>query len=155
MSGGEKQRSTALSPHDFVILDHWGRQLYDAFNARPYLVGSVARAAKDWRDVDVRILLPDDAGWLIEFPDMEGAIQSIRLRTINMAVTLWGRRVTGLPIDFQFQPESEWRSYGDERRAALGISLKYTAQEAWDRRADAIASVLDPDGASGSEAESK
>lgn len=126
-------RSSSLSPHDHMLLSRWGRQLYEAFGEMPYLVGSVARADERWRDVDVRIKLPDDAQWLIEF-DFDAAIQSIRLRTINLAVSMWGRQVTGLPIDFQFQPASEFHSYGDGVRHALGIEINHVVQETWDRR---------------------
>lgn len=42
------------------------------------------------------------------------------LRTINVAITLWGRQVTGLPIDFQFQLDHEFHKYDDEPRNPLG-----------------------------------
>lgn len=143
-TGAPKKRHTHLGPHDFMLLDRWGRQVYEAFHERPYLVGSVERGERDWRDVDVRICLPDDAGWLIEFADMTAAMQSLRLRTINLAVSLWGRHVTGLPIDFQFQPADEFHSYDGERRGALGISVKACATETWDRR-EAIYKQEHPD----------
>lgn len=114
-------RGTSLSPQDFLLLDSWGRSLYEAFGERPYLVGSVALASRDPRDVDIRMLLPEGASWLVGGLDVSVARLSWRLRTINMAITLWGRQVTGMPIDFQFQPSDEFHSYDEERRSALGL----------------------------------
>lgn len=110
-----KWRATSLSPQDHFLLDQWGRQMREAFpgdTGGPYLVGSVARAEAVWRDVDVRHLLTDP--FLLDGPQP-------RLRTLNVALTLWGRQVTGLPLDFQFQTPEEFHSYDGERRSAIGI----------------------------------
>ncbi len=80
----------------------------------PYLVGSVARAADNWRDVDVRMLVP--MGLATD--------DSLMLRTINLALTLWGRQVTGLPIDFQMQPAEEFHSHDNEMRNPMGLRSK-------------------------------
>lgn len=122
----EAKRATSLSPQDFLLLDQWGRQLDEAFGDTPYLVGSVSRAARDYRDVDVRMLLSDQALWL--------AHTKLTLRCINLSVSLWGRQVTGLPIDFQFQPDEEFHSYDTERRSALGISTHFAVRAAADVR---------------------
>lgn len=129
-----RPRKSRLGPHDWMLLDHWAGHLNDAFNARPYLVGSAGRGDGTWRDVDVRILLPEEAVWLGEFDGLTDTIVSIRLRTVNLALSLWGRQVTGLPIDFQFQPDAEFHAHDGEYRAALGISLRACTQQAWDRR---------------------
>jgi hypothetical protein len=122
-------RSTSLSPQDFLLLDQWGRQLQEAFGETPYLVGSVIRAARDYRDVDVRMLAPADVeGWLA--PETATGARPLRLRTVNLALSLWGRQVTGLLVDFQFQPAEEFHGYDDERRSALGISTRHAVQEA-------------------------
>ena len=125
----ETTRGTSLSPQDFLLLDEWGTQLTEAFGDTPYLVGSVARAARDYRDVDVRMLLPDEAWWLYGTQAMTMTRLSWRLRVINMTITMWGRQVTGLPIDFQFQPGEEFHSYDDDRRSALGISTRVARNE--------------------------
>lgn len=103
------RRGTTLGPHDLFLLDQWGRQLEEAFGDTPYLVGSVERGKLTWRDVDVRMVNP-----LSVEPD------SLALRTINVAISLWGRQVTGLPIDFQFQGLLEFNSHGSQRRNPLG-----------------------------------
>lgn len=105
----DRKRSTALGPHDIFLLDQWGRQLYEAFGATAYLVGSVQRGKVDYRDVDVRMLDPLKLG-----------NRPLARRTLNVAVSLWGRQVTGLPIDFQFQTASEFHEYDDEERNPMG-----------------------------------
>jgi len=107
-------RSTSLGPQDIFLLDQWGRQLQEAFKETPYLVGSVARAAESPRDVDVRMLVPMG----IATSDL------LLLRTLNVALSLWGRQVTGLPIDFQMQDAEEFHSYDSEIRNPLGPRSK-------------------------------
>lgn len=106
---GQRRRSTSLGPHDIFLLDQWGRQLYEAFGSTPYLVGSVEHGKVDYRDVDVRMLDPLKLG-----------NRSLARRTLNVAVSLWGRHVTALPIDFQFQAASEFHGYDSEGRNPLG-----------------------------------
>lgn len=110
---GQQRRSTSLGPHDIFLLDQWGRQLYEAFGDFPYLVGSVERGKPDWRDVDVRMIDALDLGE-----------RALARRTLNVAISLWGRQVTGLPIDFQFQPDDEFHSYDGETRNPLGPRSK-------------------------------
>lgn len=117
-----------------MLLDCWGRQLYEAFDAMPYLVGSAERGERDWRDIDVRILLPDEAAWLGEIDGLTDTIVSLRLRTVNLAISLWGRQVTGLPIDFQFQPDAEFHAHDGELRGALGIFQHANVEETLARR---------------------
>lgn len=49
----------------------------------------------DWRDIDVRIMLRND--------DFATLATVIKPRRLNLMLTLWGRQVTGLPIDCQIQ----------------------------------------------------
>lgn len=41
-----------------IHLNHFGALIRDAYNEVPYLVGSAARG-KQWRDVDVRLMLDE------------------------------------------------------------------------------------------------
>ena len=50
-----------------LLLDQYGSLLWDAFGETPYLVGSVLRGP-GWRDVDVRMILPDDEYERYGFP---------------------------------------------------------------------------------------
>lgn len=117
-------RASALGPHDMALLHQWGRHLEEAFDAMPYQVGSTMREGTTYRDVDVRMLAPE--GWLTE--------SELRRKTVNLALTLWGRRVTGLPIDCQFQAADEFHSYDSSPRSALGILAQHDRQEEYKRR---------------------
>ena len=108
-----RRRGTTLSPAELFFLDQWGRQLKEAFGETPYLVGSVERG-EDWRDVDVRMLLP----W------PEESISPIGVYTLNVALSLWGRHVTGLPIDFQIQGPVAFHGYDGKARNPLGGRAK-------------------------------
>lgn len=112
----EQTRATSLGPQDIFLLDQWGRQLQEAFTETPYLVGSVARAEEGWRDVDVRMLIP------MVFRTRKPKV--LALRTMNVALSLWGRQVTGLPIDFQIQEPEEFHRYDGEIRNPLGPRSK-------------------------------
>lgn len=103
-----KSRLSRLGPHDIFLLDQWGRQLSEAFGQRPYLVGSALGSA-DYRDVDVRMLDPLRLG-----------NRPLARRAINLALTLWGRTATGLPIDFQLQTRREFHAHDGKPRNPLG-----------------------------------
>lgn len=124
-------RATSLSPQDLFLLDQWGRQLREAFPVEiggPFLVGSVL-AGGAYRDVDVRHLATDP--FLVEGP-------AHRLPTVNMVITMWGRQVTGLLIDFQFQAPEEFHQYDGQRRSAIGIGGALTGRAGtWHGGADA------------------
>ena len=109
MAEAAKKRASALGPHDIFLLDQWGRQLHEAFGEMPYLVGSAERGDVNYRDVDIRMLDPLKLG-----------NRPLARRTLNVAVSLWGRQVTGLPIDFQFQVASEFHEYDGQRRNPMG-----------------------------------
>ena len=89
-------------------LEAWARLLHDAFDAMPYLVGS-ALTGKEWRDVDVRMLLDDDQWrrWFGETHDLHPRRMIASWAVLCTAISEWGERWTGLPIDFQFQTRTE------------------------------------------------
>ncbi len=123
MEDEPKRRANYLQLSDFFLLDAWCEQVARMFDAYPYLVGSSA-TSPTWRDVDVRLMLPDDTFDLL-FPGQSRDFTHLhpRLRYLNLAMSVWGQKVTGLPIDFQFQQTSEAnRLYGGRYRAALGMS---------------------------------
>lgn len=96
MNGG---RATYLQLSDVRNLDMWGRELRAMFNHTAYLVGS-ALVRPDYRDVDVRIVLPDD--------DIERLAAVVDLGRLHVALSVWGQKVTaGLPIDCQVQSATE------------------------------------------------
>ena len=80
------------------------------FKEIPYLVGS-SLTRENFRDVDVRIILGK-----YEYKRLS---YSVDIERLNMIVSLWGQKVTGLPIDFQIQGLVESSSHAGEVRNAL------------------------------------
>lgn len=111
-------RATHMQIQDVRLLEDWGRSLRRMFPGEvAYLVGS-ALTTSAYRDVDVRLIF-DDA----KFDALDELLSIPRL---NMCLSIWGRQVTGLPIDCQIQQMTEanelFGSGSGTRRNALGIS---------------------------------
>lgn len=94
---------SALGPHDGYLLCLFGAHVDQAFGHPPYHVGSSLTEKRRYRDVDVRLMLPDDefvayfgsptqAGWLANRKSMW-----------ELVWTTFGRKLTRLPVDFQIQ----------------------------------------------------
>ncbi len=104
------------------------RLLATAFRHRDFghcifLVGSSIER-RDYRDVDVRCMLDDEA-FSAMFPGVataaDGRIDA-RLLALNLSISTYLSHHSGLPIDFQFQRATEANAeYGDRPRNALGI----------------------------------
>lgn len=101
-----------------IWLTKFGVVVFDFFGHVPYHVGSSLRS-KDWRDVDVRLIMPDDE-FVTWFGSNRSAETNRQLAAVTLAFAALGERMTGLPIDFQIQPES-WANaqYGNQPRSAL------------------------------------
>lgn len=92
-----------------------------------YVVGSVLERP-DWRDVDVRFIM-EDKDFDALFPNAGGSDHNqweFDPRWILMSVSISERmsRHTGLPIDFQFQPQTHANRHHKGRRNAVGIIFK-------------------------------
>lgn len=101
-------------------LEAFGREINDAFGRFPYLVGSAAQG-KEWRDVDVRLILPDD-----EFETMfpmhhKPDHQDGKWGLLCAALSELARMRTRLPVDFQIQKTSWANERYPGPRHALGI----------------------------------
>lgn len=108
-------RATWMPIQDVRLLDDWGRHLRRMFHGDvPYLVGSALQRA-DCRDVDVRIILGDR-----KHAELAALVSIPRL---NVMLSLWGRQVTGLPIDCQVQQMTAANTQhpGAGRRHPLGL----------------------------------
>lgn len=112
MSG---DRHNYLSVSELPILRAWGHEVKLMFRGEmPYQVGS-SLLRKDWRDVDVRVMLDAE-----QYDALVAA--GVDIYYLNLAVSLWGQKVTGLPIDFQVQDaHSANLDYPDSRRDPIGI----------------------------------
>jgi hypothetical protein len=100
-----------------------------------YLVGS-SLAKRDWRDVDVRLILEDGeyerlfrargdspgGGWL-------NPLWSL----LCTSLSLWLKEQTGLPVDFQIQQQTNANAeHKGGKRSALGIFLDYPGERPTD-----------------------
>lgn len=108
-------RATYLTQSGYRLLDDWGWSLRRMFPAEvAYLVGSALTTAGH-RDVDVRLMLNDE--------DHQALRNILNLDDLNLSVSLWGQQVTGLPIDFQVQSQTEANTEHHGRRHPLGIRV--------------------------------
>lgn len=104
---------------EWIKLNQFGTEVHAFFGGTPYLVGSAAKG-KVWRDVDVRLMMPDD-----DFDELFGELTRPRCinEKWNAACLAWagrGREITGLPIDFQIDRTTEGNEkYGGEPRHPL------------------------------------
>ena len=100
-----------------IWLNKFGVIVRDYFGHTPYHVGSSLKT-KDWRDVDVRLILPDD-----EFEALFGKVANYcnpKLAAVTLAFCALGKEMTGLPIDFQIQSQTHANEkYGGGWRSAL------------------------------------
>jgi predicted nucleotidyltransferase len=103
-----------------ILLQQFGELIHDAFGDWPYLVGS-ALQGKQWRDVDVRLILSDE-----DYERLTGDKVPINPPILNrkwaalcLAFSTLGREMTGLPIDFQIQQRTEANRQYDGPRSAL------------------------------------
>lgn len=93
-----------------------------------YQVGSSLERA-DWRDVDVRYIL-DDAAFEKLFPDAGRHWEcDSRWLILTTAISGWLSKQTGLPIDFQFQPQTHANERHKGPRNALGLTFAPRSQD--------------------------
>lgn len=86
-----------------LLLQQFGEYVRAAFGHMPYHVGSSLRNKDGWRDVDVRLLIPDDEYERLQLGAPDRPQWNKRWRAITLAWSSFGRTLTGLPIDFQIQ----------------------------------------------------
>lgn len=101
------------------LFGHWLREAYP--EATAVHVGSSA-TAKQWRDVDIRLIMPDEQFNEL-FPGYTGHHQNdTKWALLSAAIAELGRKLTGFPIDFQFQSRGEaTRRYGGKFREPLDL----------------------------------
>lgn len=96
-----------------------------------YLVGSCLER-RDYRDVDVRLILEDAAydRWFGPSSGQHesGGVHDPLWSLLCLAVSGWLKAQTGLPIDFQIQRQTQANAKHDGKRNALGIFLDYPGE---------------------------
>jgi hypothetical protein len=96
-------------------LDEACKPLAEAFDATPYLVGT-AVSRQDYRDVDVRLILDDDA-----YARLAGVVSPELVAFLSLAVGEYLAQRTGLPIDFQIQQQTTANEKHAGSRNPLGL----------------------------------
>jgi len=87
-----------------------------------YLVGSSIERP-DWRDVDLRMILEDEA-FATLFPDAGDNWEfDPRWLFLTVAISRHLSAATGLPIDFQFQPQTHANKRHPKQRQAMGMQF--------------------------------
>ncbi len=105
-----------------IALDRFGYLISSIFGTHPYHVGSSlgGKEAKNWRDVDVRLILDDARYAEMGFGNPEDPHNSERWCIIAEHMSWMGREITGLPIDFQIQQQTHANANFKGMRSALG-----------------------------------
>lgn len=121
MTEGKKHQGTYIGMPEGLWLHEFGSVVWDAYGHPPYLVGSALRTT-DYRDVDVRLLLPDEE-YAAMFPgcDPKQPNWNGKWSAHVRAFSELGRRMTGLRIDFQIQQQTQANLDYPESRSALGF----------------------------------
>lgn len=88
-------------------LNEFGSLLWDAFGTPAYHVGSSLKKKRGWRDVDVRLILSDEEWAAMSLGNPDNPHTNAKWRAFVFAFTELGRKMTGLPIDFQIQQQSD------------------------------------------------
>jgi hypothetical protein len=103
-----------------LLLEEFGSQVWNAFGEPPFLVGS-ALAGKQWRDVDVRLILDDGEYEALGLGDPRRTHVNGKWVALCLAFSALGRQMTGLPIDFQIQQQTYANKTYDGPRSSLGM----------------------------------
>jgi len=107
-----------------LYLEEFGSQVWAAFGEPPYLVGS-ALFGKQWRDVDIRLILDDKEYERLGLGDPELPHHNGKWVSLCMAYAALGKQMTGLPIDFQIQQMTHANKKFAGGRSAIGfVSLR-------------------------------
>lgn len=89
-----------------LLLDEFGYHVWAVFGSYPYHVGSSV-LGKVWRDVDVRLILPDEEYERMGLGDPKYQHANGKWVALTLAFSALGKQITGLPIDFQIQQQTE------------------------------------------------
>lgn len=89
-----------------LYLQDFGEHVRRAFGHIPYHVGSSLEKKDGWRDVDVRLILPDDEWAVAGFGEPDREHGNAKWVSTCLAWSAFGKALTGLPIDFQIQQQT-------------------------------------------------
>lgn len=118
-----------------LYLEEFGHQIWNAFGRTAYHVGSSV-FGKEWRDVDVRLLLGDEEYERMGLGDPAHPHENAKWVAWVMAFSALGKQMTGLPIDFQIQQQSYANKQYDGVRSALGVNARLRIQHMFENKED-------------------
>lgn len=99
------------------LLADWAVYVEQLFNGESvYQVGSSVASSvskEPARDVDMRVMLKPR--------DFKALQKIINVDRLGVAISIWGQKVTGMPIDFQVQDVDYANEHHKGRRSAVGI----------------------------------
>lgn len=117
--GDPRRAETYVGSPGVFLLNQACMVIAAAFDTPAFLVGS-AVTTKTRRDVDVRVILPDDR-YKELFPGIGANPRTHPLWSLLCSSTaLWLAQASGLPVDFQVQSQSR-ADLEDGPRVALGV----------------------------------
>ena len=109
-----------------MLLNQFGDFVSEAFGTNSvYHVGSsMGDNKKDWRDVDIRVLLTDEQWQNLELLDPTENHYDPKWRALCIVFSHYGKHITGLPIDFQLQRIADANERYPGNRSHLGTKNK-------------------------------
>ena len=110
-----------------LLLDEFGYLVWCVFGEYPYHVGSSLRG-KQWRDVDVRLILSDERYSLEGLGDPKNPHMNAKWVALTLAFSALASQMTGLPVDFQIQQQTDANATYSQKdgcmRSALGCGSR-------------------------------
>lgn len=107
---------SALSPRQMFLLDLACKPLWEAFDGGAvYLVGTAVER-QPFRDVDVRLIISDKP-----YDRLKKALGADGIAFLGIAIGQYLASLTGLPIDFQLQRQTEANAHHSGMRNPLGL----------------------------------
>ena len=126
-TGNPKKTASGIGMPASLYLQQYGDLLLLAFGEVAYQVGS-SLMGPTWRDVDVRVMLDPEVYKAMGFGDPEQPFSNDRWCAYVMAFSELGKKMTGLPIDFQIQDRDvankQYASDGHGRSALILASIR-------------------------------
>jgi hypothetical protein len=119
----EWKRSNFVAAPHFYNLNQACLMVTKAFDTCPYLVGS-AMKTKDYRDVDVRLILPDEEYDRL-FHDAQSGYLNAFWSLLCTSISMYLSKASDLPIDFQIQRRTQANEQHSGPRHPIGIFLDY------------------------------
>lgn len=124
-----RRKASYIGAPAVFALESACQQINDAFGSFGcYVVGS-SLERPDWRDVDVRYIMADEEFVklfpnAVMFPNGGGCWeQDPRWLILTVSISERLSKLTGLPIDFQFQPQTHANARHKGMRHALGMRI--------------------------------